>query len=280
MILDTRPYLGLESGFSCRFVAETKDSIQRLSVGSLIRARLSINDIQMFAALVEGLEVVSGIISRYAAVESLYLQRSSSVKPLLKDAVTATYASVLAFLSKCRRKFGLGLTGRLARSVIQTPENSVNVQLKVIACNDEKVSRLTEILDAEILRSIEIGQSSMNTEISNMSSDLQALRVGSTDSILKIETLIKSSEGPLIRRMVDLSISSEGLVESRNISQSRQERQEILRWLSTVQYKIHHRGLSKDLSEGTGSWLLQKPQYLERRDSSVSSVLWLHGIRK
>lgn len=32
--------------------------------------------------------------------------------------------------------------------------------------------------------------------------------------------------------------------------------------------------------ENTGQWLLKKKQFREWRSTNVSSVLWLHGIRK
>ena len=53
----------------------------------------------------------------------------------------------------------------------------------------------------------------------------------------------------------------------------KEERLRILLWLSNVQYTKHHQSLSKGLLEGIGSWLLRKPQFLEWRNSSVSSVL-------
>ncbi|KAL2815045.1 ankyrin repeat-containing domain protein [Aspergillus cavernicola] len=61
-------------------------------------------------------------------------------------------------------------------------------------------------------------------------------------------------------------------------SQWEVESKEILQWLSTVQYRLHHRTVSRLLLEGTGQWLFEKPQYREWYSSETSSILWLHGI--
>ena len=57
-------------------------------------------------------------------------------------------------------------------------------------------------------------------------------------------------------------------------------RQEILHWMSTIPYREHHRTISRDILPNSGLWLLKKPEYVEWRKSSLSSVLWLRGIRK
>ncbi|RDW68744.1 uncharacterized protein DSM5745_08504 [Aspergillus mulundensis] len=49
-------------------------------------------------------------------------------------------------------------------------------------------------------------------------------------------------------------------------------------WLSTEPYKKHHNKTRKDFLAGTGTWLLTHPLYKECKDSSASSLLWLHGI--
>jgi hypothetical protein len=229
---------------------------------------------------VEGLEVVCKTVARYAAIENLYLRQPSSVENLLEDSIVATYASILRFFSKCRRHFDLGLAQRLARSATQMPETIISSHLDKIANNDRKVLELTRMVDAERSRSTEARQLSMTLEINHLNNDLQALLIGSTDSASKLEALLGSFQDPLVRTVKQISALSESLIHSRNKSQLKEERLEILQWLSNVQYKKHHQSLSNGLLEGTGSWLLKKPQVVEWRNSSVSSVLWLHGIRR
>lgn len=51
-------------------------------------------------------------------------------------------------------------------------------------------------------------------------------------------------------------------------------------WLSQMHYMKHHRTALEGMLEGTGQWLLRKKEFRQWRSSSVSSILWLHGIRK
>lgn len=231
--------------------------------------------------MVEGLEVVCKTVARYAAIEKLYFRQPSSVDSMLEDSFIATYASILRFLFKCRRHFDPGLARRVARGITQLPETSVNKHLDRIAENDKRVSELTRIVDAERSQLTRTRQVSAGDGIDHLVRDLGELRMESTDSASKLEALLTYFKEPIIRTMNLVSNLSEILVErSRNESQLKEERLAILKWLSDVQYKKHHQTLSKGLLEGTGSWLLNKPQFLKWRDSSVSSVLWLHGIRR
>lgn len=231
---------------------------------------------RFFGALVEGLQVVSEIISRYAALENLYLRRSSSMKDQLRDSIIATYAAILIFFSRCRKNFDLELGRRLARSITQNAENVVVDQLKTISRNDESVMKLTRLVDAECSQNMEASQASPSTTINDLNTGVNTLRSLSAETVQKLEFLLKSVQDPFIRSMVQISALSESIIGSAD----QQERQEVLRWLSNVQYRNHHRGLHKKFLEGTGLWLLGTHQYTEWRQSSVPSVLWLHGIRK
>ncbi len=205
------------------------------------------------------MEVVCKTVARYAAIEKLYVRQPSSVDKMLEDSIITTYASILRFLSKCRRHFDLGLTQRIARSITQLPEDSVNKHLKRIAENDKRVSELTMIVDAERSKSA-------RNDLDHLVHNLRVLRTESTDSISRLETLLMSFKEALVR------------IAEQN--QTKEERLRILLWLSNVKNKKHHESLSKGLLEGTGRWLFGKPQFIEWRNSSVSSVLWLHGIRR
>ena len=226
------------------------------------------------------MEVVCKTVARYAAIEKLYFRQRSSVEDLLEGSIIATYISILRFLSKCRKHFDLGLTRRVARSITQIPENSVTKHLDRITNNDKKVSDLTKIIDAERSQWNGAQQLSTTQNINNLANGLQELRIESTASASKLGALLMSFREPIIRTVEQASASSVSLVHSNIESREKEERFGILLWLSNIQYKKHHQSLSKGLLEGTGSWLLGKPQYIEWRNSSVSSVLWLHGIRK
>ncbi len=225
------------------------------------------------------MELVCKTVARYAAIEKLYFRQPSSVDKMLEDSIIATYASILRFLSKCRRYFDLGLTRRFARSITQL-QDSVNKRLKGIAENDKRVSELTMIVDAERSQLTHAQQLSARNELDHLVHDLRDLRTESTDSTSKLEVLLMSFKEPLVRITEQTSTLSRSLVNDKVKSQMKKERLNILLWLSNVQYRKHHQNISKGLLEGTGSWLFGKPQFIEWRNSSVSSVLWLHGIRR
>jgi hypothetical protein len=59
---------------------------------------------------------------------------------------------------------------------------------------------------------------------------------------------------------------------------SKQQRFEVLLWLSKVAYRKHHVTMCTDLLPGSCAWLESNPVFLGWSNASVSSVLWLHGI--
>lgn len=225
------------------------------------------------------MEEVCKIIARYAAIERLYLHQSTSIETLLENSIIALYTSILVFFSKCRKYFDLGVVQRLAKSITQAPEQLTSKYLTKIAVNDDNVKELTRIINAERSQLSEARQSSMTAKIDNLGNDITTLQIGSRESTSKLEALLASFQGPLVRTVEQISTFTESLANSKSESQMKEERLQILRWLSDVHYKKHHQSIYKCLLEGTGSWLLGKPQFVEWRNSSVSSVLWLHGIR-
>ena len=239
--------------------------------------KISVNDVQIFGKLSEGLEVVCEIVARYAAIERVYLHQSSSVENLLESSIIALYASILVFFSKCRKYFDLGLAQRIARSIAHVPEHLDNKYLEKIAVNDSNVRKLTSCIDGERTQLSHAQQSLMSDNIDSLG---RKIEIQQRESASKFEALLASFQGPLVRTVERISTLTEGLTHSKPESEVKEERFRILFWLSDVQYKKHHQTISKGLLEGTGSWLLRNPQFLEWRNSSVSSVLWLHGIRR
>lgn len=65
-----------------------------------------------------------------------------------------------------------------------------------------------------------------------------------------------------------------------NVLRTEQKKGQILSWLSEIEYIKHHWNALEGILDGTGHWLLGKREFREWRTSKVSSILWLHGIRK
>lgn len=65
-----------------------------------------------FQAMAEGIELVSGMITRYAVVESLYLLEESSMKAQLTGGITKLYVSILRYLSGAKTYYNKSTWGQ------------------------------------------------------------------------------------------------------------------------------------------------------------------------
>ena len=73
--------------------------------------QLSINDVQTFGAMAEGLEVCSQSITRGSIIEALYLRETSPAKDNLQVALVRLYAIILRLLSNALRYYGRNTLG-------------------------------------------------------------------------------------------------------------------------------------------------------------------------
>jgi hypothetical protein len=77
----------------------------------VIPDQILVNDSQTYGAMIEGLELVSRHVARYALVEELYLQGTSVETDHLADLITRVYTSILVYLVKARRYYDRGTGG-------------------------------------------------------------------------------------------------------------------------------------------------------------------------
>lgn len=67
--------------------------------------QVAVNDKRVLGETVENLEAVSHLITRYAILEELYLQRNSAARDKLEELVVRLYAEILTFLGKASKYF-------------------------------------------------------------------------------------------------------------------------------------------------------------------------------
>ena len=67
--------------------------------------KAAVNDKKVFGETIANLEAVSHLITRYAILEELYLQRNSAARDKLEDMVVRLYAEVLTYLAKAKNYF-------------------------------------------------------------------------------------------------------------------------------------------------------------------------------
>ena len=63
------------------------------------------NDAQRFASVLEGIELITNLISRNALVEGIYLQQSSRAVHLLEPAILVLYTRILTYLAEAKRYY-------------------------------------------------------------------------------------------------------------------------------------------------------------------------------
>ena len=219
----------------------------------------SINDLQTFAVVAEGLELSSKIVARYALFESVFLPRNgetpSTVQSKLSAALLQLYAACMKYLIRISRYYERPTAERLARSLISSSDSG-NDELEAIRQREVEVDQVAKIAQ---------------TEISRQSNDaIHTLQNQNLLSFQSLESLVRSIEEPIVRLSGSLVKFEEAI--------SAEERRKALLWLSRVNCRELHESIVSDVIPGTADWIFDKPEYKDWQGSSSSSILWLHGI--
>lgn len=221
--------------------------------------QVSINDIQTFAAIAEALETVARLISRYSIFETMYLppvgQELTTAQSKLCEALVLLYSDCLRYLGEIAKYYERSTGERMVRSIFETPDLTSRL-LETIAKKEAEVEKSAQIVQFE--RSDQVNVSLVANQDEN-----RAL-FGS------LEALLHSLEGPLLRLSDPLVLFQDTL--------ELKERQKLLLWLSSDNYREHHKSTYKELVPDTAQWIFSKSQYQEWQLSSACSLLWLHEI--
>ncbi|PLB46372.1 hypothetical protein P170DRAFT_215217 [Aspergillus steynii IBT 23096] len=205
------------------------------------------NDIALFTNIAEAVETIARLIARYTVFEKLYLHEDCESMLKLRESLRELYAAILRYLSKakdyftgnCLKRFGRGLLDMLRKEYDE-------LWAKI---NETEVERWAKLVDAELNRKT-------------------AKQAGEQHEQLK--TILHNMEQPIMHVSHQLAAIQDKLDSD--------ERMEVFHWISRIEYKKHHEELSKGVLPGSGAWLLRSPEYIQWGQSSVSSILWLHGI--
>ncbi|KAL9048781.1 MAG: hypothetical protein Q9206_005849 [Seirophora lacunosa] len=215
----------------------------------------SVNDVQTFGAMAEGLELVSSQITQCALYEPLYLSRSSTVRSDLEAALLRLYTVILQYLARALRYYTKKTIHRLAASLIDTSE-SVQAGLASIAVQRDEVERCTRLVDTELSIDTAAQVNQVQVSVNDLATDLKSIHLDSTtlqkSNHQALKGILASLEQPILRAGSQLS--------DLHVELQKEQRTRILSWLSKV------------------SWLRQKAEYVDWKASSISSILWIHGI--
>ncbi|KAN0072796.1 hypothetical protein V8E54_008910 [Elaphomyces granulatus] len=210
--------------------------------------QIAINESQIFVAMLEGLEYVSNLITRYAILEAIYRGKSSASVHQLNASVIKLYGAILVFLGKAHYNAFEEMVGDIRR------------------CQAD-VDTVFRLADAE--RQEEIAMDIISSRVATvvMSKSLSAL----IDTLAIESAEMRGRTGRLLRLALDLNSPINRMADQLTALKD-------TLWLSTIPYEQHHQNVRKDRLNGSGLWLLGKPKFTDWRLSSVSSILWLHGI--
>lgn len=121
------------------------------------------SDVEIFGAMIEGLELVTKVLAIYADVDRNLLTGSSVMKTQLSAAILKLYSLVLEFLARARVYYAQNTISkstyvtlivrcsesppeRVAKGIVQPAELSVNGYLRRILKQDDEVHKMVELV--------------------------------------------------------------------------------------------------------------------------------------
>ncbi|CAD6579294.1 MAG: hypothetical protein ASARMPREDX12_009118 [Alectoria sarmentosa] len=225
---------------------------------------IGFSDIDEFSSVAEGIESVSGLMTRYTIVEKLYLNQQCEAKLGLQEAITKLYAATLAYLAKVKAYCTGNSFKRFGRSLIEAMRKQYDeLRAKI---SETEVERWTKLVDVECEHVL------FRTTL-DLAYHRKVQRATREDATSHDQMLRDTLVG-LNKPIVQMSDYIYMLQDKFN----RAERMKVFRWMSTIEYRSHHDDLSNGLLSQSGQWLLESQHFVEWGQSSVSSILWLHGI--
>ncbi|KAH6710655.1 hypothetical protein BKA61DRAFT_578491 [Leptodontidium sp. MPI-SDFR-AT-0119] len=242
----------------------------------------SINDIQTNGAMLEGMELTFNLIAKSEVIERLYLRRVSTLQAPLDKSLVALYTSILEFLLGSYRYFDQKTIKRIAKSVFRVEEFTASFISK-IESNMNEVESYVRLLTGEIATQTETSLTDVSMRMTKL--DLQSRKLDNVDAqfasvqdsmemnmrLLK-ETLEELNQ-PINRLATHIRALDDNLKED--------ERLKIFNWLSTVEYRSHHRSKVKTLLPGSGKSMLVAHviEYLQARAQGDGGVAYFYCAR-
>lgn len=244
------------------------------------------NKHEFYGVVIQGLEMVSSIISHYIVIELLFVGHESGNARAVRKSILALYAAVLQFLLEAlkffpppekvdedpgyvRRKFASGVdkVRRTFRNLDITYQDSVK---NILA----QVSKEKDSVDSDAGHAY----AEMHLDaFDRIGKQLDAMGCVEAERSRRLDILREEFERPL--ESIDYKVSE--MYDSMRESQQESYVHQVLDWLSPVIHdqsrKTFHQSLKSRRLPSSGSWLLQDEEYLQWQDSEKSSIAWVRG---
>ena len=241
--------------------------------------KASIDDNEAFAAMIEGVEAVSNMIARYIIFEDVYFRQPTSASDRLQQAMVVLYASILSFLAKAHKYFGLRSARRWMKSLVQSPVVEIEDALSGVEKKQLEVDRTAHLVGMEILQNTSSNVVNLNSTTGNFASQMELL------SSQLVEAQFGGQSGGPAKSMSEAVSSLMG--PTQRIYETLQRfddflqkemREDVLDWLSPVRYHVQHLTERRNRLADSGEWMFQSGEFRKWNQSSISSTLWLHGL--
>ena len=244
------------------------------------------NKHEFYGVIIQGLEMVSSIVSHYIVIERVFVGLESANARAVKNSLLALYAAVLKFLlealkffpppekadeekSFVRRKFASGMdkVRRTFRNLDVTYQDSVKDILNQVSKGKDSVDSDADHAYAE-----------MNFDaFDSIGKQLDAMGYAEDERNRRLDVLREEFNRQL--ESIDYKVSE--IYDSMKESQQENNVRQVLDWLSPVvqdqKRKTFHQSLQNRRLPSSGLWLLQDEEYLRWQESQKSSVAWIRG---
>lgn len=264
----------------------------------VIRTCLSvgINEHEMYGIMIQGLEMVSGLVTHYVVIEQIFVLEESDHATAVKNSLLALYTAVMDFLLEALGYF----------PPVHREEDEKHWFRHKAASGAAKVKRAFHVLDPTaqattqgLLNTISKAKANVDADANhayaNKTMDtlgefghvqdriLRQLESNGLDQVerdRRLSAILSEFHDPLYS--MDDKVSS--LYDQMETTQRRAEVSRVLDWISPAAQESKRETYHKNLSspshrlKSSGRWLLEDPEYLRWQGSKTSSVGCLSGI--
>ncbi|CAH0002507.1 unnamed protein product [Clonostachys byssicola] len=202
---------------------------------------VAVGDLDTYKGMFETTADIAEYICRTAVLESLVKGKSSQAADELSRAIVKLYIAILTYLSRATAYCNQNTFKRILKYGVLV-SGDLESSFAAVAPAQDVVSRCALVMDLE----------------------------AQLDSQVELRRIRESFDAPMQRWDGALHAISDQLEGD--------QRKEILQWMSAEPYIQHHKQTKSEVLKGTGNWLLENPSFLEWKNESASSILWIRGI--
>ncbi|KAI2782700.1 hypothetical protein F4815DRAFT_431358 [Daldinia loculata] len=207
--------------------------------------QMAINHKDKAGSVLDGAELLTHLLARYALIEVRYMAMPSDALNELETCVIGVYEATLEYLAEMKSFQNQTKLGIILKSITPLSDSALKRLKDTLQSRDEEVERWTKLIEDECR----------------------------TTQFMELKALVKTVVSP-IYNIDHQTASIDEYVR-------RQNRHNVLAWISTTNYSVLHKS-ARDKAVGSerrapGKWVLDEPEYRYWQGAIIPSVLWLSG---